>query len=33
VKEQLISAGLSHLTVETVSDRHLVAWGSSHGRG
>jgi len=28
VKEQLNDAGLSNLTVEAVSDRHLIAWGS-----
>jgi trans-aconitate methyltransferase len=29
VRAQLDAAGLSHLTVELVSDRHLIVWGRS----
>lgn len=30
VQEQLQEANLAYLTVETVSDRHLLVWGKSH---
>ena len=31
VREQLADAGLAHLAVEVVSDRHFVVWGRSRG--
>ena len=32
VRAQLADAGLAHLSVELVSDRHLIVWGRNSGR-
>ena len=33
VRQQLVAAGLPQLTLEVVTDRHFVVWGSLCDRG